>query len=390
MPFNIQFERVPHGYAAHSAKEGEQLRAITREFISYEAGTLFIDRLEGISRTILGHIPFEKRPLESTIDHLVALINADGSATVYINELLPQISMRAKRAIKKGSFVTLDDILDVQRLTYEGIGIAKDVGIVVVLSSGWRKGLFYDLNPICPPDFVERDFDVEATLGQYYAYILFQNLLAIPEATWEELRNQDWFPFIHLPHDLVQRIIQYASEGRTVDDMLDEIAEETRKLVGERLGEWKANPILEKHFKIFEKAYEEFCEDDFISATGLLFPRIEGVLRSNFLEVAPSGRATQGNLVSAAIDHAELPPHEGSLLLPERFRRFLVDHYFRGFDPNDPDCLSRHTVAHGVAPVELFNKKGATLGFLVLLQLLALIPIQKSEQDASEQPVTPP
>jgi hypothetical protein len=39
--------------------------------------------------------------------------------------------------------------------------------------------------------------------------------------------------------------------------------------------------------------------------------------------------------------------------------------------------LSRHTVSHGVAPKEHFNRKGAVIGFLILLQIVALLPARR-------------
>jgi hypothetical protein len=61
--------------------------------------------------------------------------------------------------------------------------------------------------------------------------------------------------------------------------------------------------------------------------------------------------------------------HNYSLLLPNNFRRYLEDVYFAHFDPNNPDVLSRHSVAHGVAPADDYSLKGASVGLLILDQL---------------------
>ena len=92
-------------------------------------------------------------------------------------------------------------------------------------------------------------------------------------------------------------------------------------------------------------------------------------MRNFHLSKNPSERASQGNLVRSVIDHGETARLPFSLALPKKFRNYLTDIYFAGFVPQNPQGLSRHTVSHGVAPAAEFSKKGATLGFLTLLQL---------------------
>lgn len=353
------------------------MAVITREFVSHEAGHTFISRLEGLPRCILALIPDAMRPHESTIDHLVAIIRSDKTGMVYVNELSMVTSMRAKGPVNKGEKITLDRILDIHSLRFDGIEFKNSDGVVIILSAGWRKGLFYDLSPLGPGGET-RMFDVESALGQYYAYLLFQHMLSIQEAVWNELQRQDWFPFIHLSQELLQRMLAAAESLEPIDSFLDDIARETLNAMMTHVDAWQNHPVLDCHYIIIQKALEEYAEEDYVSSTGLLMPRIEGVMRSHHLQAPTGSKPTQGNLVAAAIDFAELPPHSNSLLLPERFRSFLTDHFFRGFDPKSPDCLSRHTVAHGVAPAELFNKKSATLGFLVLLQLTSLLPRNKN------------
>jgi hypothetical protein len=56
--------------------------------------------------------------------------------------------------------------------------------------------------------------------------------------------------------------------------------------------------------------------------------------------------------------------------MPAKFRDYLEQVYFKKWNPGDAAAhLSRHTVSHGVAPEELFNKKSAVLAVLTLLQL---------------------
>lgn len=376
MPYEIAFQNIPVGYSTSSARAGETVRTVCQEFTSSEDGGLFISRLEGLPREIISKIPGASYTLESTVDHLLAIIRPDKTATVYLNDLDYSLLVRAKGAVSKGAAVTLDQILDVTRIKLNRLVIPREAGLVVILSAGWRKGLFFDLTPLTPGG-PPRPFDVEATLGHYYAYLNFQHLFSMVDATWDAFTQQGWFPFIHLRQSTIRQMIAFAQSGFAIDEQLDEIAKDAADTVGARLDGWATHPTLTSHHEFIAAAYRQFIEGDFLSATAILFPRIEGVLRTHHFADTAAPAATQGNLITSSIDRADLPPHRNSLLLPERFRRYLRDVYFAGFDPRNPRGLSRHTVSHGVAPKEHFNRKGAVIGFLILLQIVALLPTRR-------------
>jgi hypothetical protein len=80
-------------------------------------------------------------------------------------------------------------------------------------------------------------------------------------------------------------------------------------------------------------------------------------------------KASQNNLVESAVEATKAQPHPFSPLLPEKFKRYLIEIYFPNFDPKAPNGLSRHTISHGVAPVEEYTLKGAIIGLLIADQL---------------------
>lgn len=382
MPHEITFREIPVGYSASSARAGEIVQTICQEFTSSEDGGHFIRRLEGLPRHILSLIPGADYRFESTVDHLLAVIRPDKTATVFLNDLDYHLLARAKGAIAKGAPVTLDQILDVSKLKLNGLVIPPDAGLVVILSAGWRKGLFFDLTPLTPGG-KPRQFNVEAALGHYYAYLNFQHLFSMGDSTWDTFIRQGWFPFIHLRQSTIRQMIGAADAGFRIDDSLDEIAKDAMEAVATRLDGWQTHPILAAHHEFIVAAHRQLGEDDFLSATAILFPRIEGVLRTHHFADAAAPAATQSNLIASTLVRANLPLHGNSLLLPEKFRRYLRDVYFAGFDPKNPTGLSRHTVSHGVAPKEHFNRKGAVLGFLILLQIVALLPSPPSTPNPS-------
>jgi hypothetical protein len=149
--------------------------------------------------------------------------------------------------------------------------------------------------------------------------------------------------------------------------MLDDIANDVSRNADIMRQRWKTMPVFADHISIFNHALDRYIEGDYISATALLYPRIEGVMRTHHQNVNPAQKPSADNLVTSAVNIASLVPR--NMLLPERFDHYLREVYFKNFDPSNPTDLSRHTASHGVTPAHLFDRKGATLGFLIAEQM---------------------
>ena len=149
---------------------------------------------------------------------------------------------------------------------------------------------------------------------------------------------------------------------------MESIAREVADCAESMRETWKRNEIFRDHLSFLDKGLERFLAQDYISAISILYPRIEGVMRTHHMRVNPSvSKHSPENLVISSIKGQGITPR--NLLLPERFDRYLTKIYFAGFNPKNPSVLSRHSVAHGVAPVDLFNLKAATISLLILEQL---------------------
>src|SRR5205823_6472664 len=134
----------------------------------------------------------------SQVDHLVAVIRRDRTATVYVNELTVILSTMVGRTIKPGERVSKNDIVDIAAMEFEGITVPDDAAVVVVFSIGWRKGLFYDFSPLHPKENIRRTSRLSGLLGQCYAHVLCQERFSILESEWEALFKAKWFPFAGL------------------------------------------------------------------------------------------------------------------------------------------------------------------------------------------------
>jgi hypothetical protein len=198
MPYKLKLDRPPAGYAVEHAYKGDRVKIVVREFTSSEDGELFVSRLEGLPSEILRLLPPDANILPSMIDHLLVIIRPDLETVVYVNECRIGVRIRAARTIQAGDYVRDDDIVDIETLRFDGVEIPVDAGVLCVFSSGWRKGLFFDLTPLHPAYRVG-DYSLERVLGSYFAYLLNQTVFKLDESHWRLLFDQGWFPFVTLP-----------------------------------------------------------------------------------------------------------------------------------------------------------------------------------------------
>jgi hypothetical protein len=371
MKFDIQLDKLSAGYCMASCKPGEYLWIVQKEFISSEDGDLLISRLEGFPSILLNKIMEQHKTIitQSSIDNMLAILRQDKTATIYINAPMKAL-MQVKKPVDAGQGVYRNDIADVRKLVFQDIEISDGVGVMVLFSVGWRKGLFYDLVSLSDKN-LKRDYDLSQLLGGYYAYLLFQERFKISNTEWESLLRNGWFPFITLNNDLINSIINHNREGWNIDDLLPKIQEDVLKRLPDGLKSWANIKAFEPHMEFISKAAEHYQKNDTISCISVLFPRIEGIMREFQSIRGQPEKANQKDLASTVLSPDVNPKdHQFSPLLPLRFHQYLTKVYFANFDPTRKDnALSRHTVGHGVATKDNFNLKGSTLGFLILDQL---------------------
>ena len=182
-----------------------------------------------------------------------------------------------------------------------------------------------------------------------------------------------------LRNETIDTLICRIRSGWDPDEMLDEIVSEIKSRLPRMLDSWRSKSSFLPHMTILERAVERFQNDDPLSCTGLLFPRIEGILRTQHTSLDTPAQPSPNNLTElAVVSKIENPK---SLLLPHRFAKYLKDIYFADFDPNATDIeVSRHSVGHGVATASKFNQKSAVIGLLTVHQLSYILENVRSQQ----------
>lgn len=372
MPFELVLKELPLGYAMADATgvEGAPARVLFREFTSSEDGELFISRLDGWPTSIISQLPPEANVRIPEIDHVVAVIRSDRSATVYANELPIVARVRATRSLEAGALVTEDDFGDIRDVDF-GIEIPTDAGLLVIMSAKWRKGLFFDFGPINGQG--DRDYDVRLLLSSYFAYLYNQAAFSLTEDDWTYLISSGWFPFVGLPKALLRTLVGRARSRSPLDLLVPQVRDAVERRLDTCLESWATKEAFGSHLSLLQHAAERFRAGDYISTTAILFPRIEGLLRDVQQRSAPGAQASQSSLSSSAVRAATHAPH--SWLLPAAFERYLKDWYFANFTPGAPAPISRNSVGHGVAAAEAFDQKAAALAFLIVEQISWLLPV---------------
>lgn len=377
--YSINFDQPPAGYSATEAKSGENVSIITREFTSSEDGDEFISRLDGIPTEVINLLPKDQNIRCSMIDHMLAIFHKDGKCDVYINDIDLIAKVRVKKSIKQGDSVFEDDFADIVSLEFKDIEIPNNVGYFVILSKGWRKGFFFDFTSIVDNDY-KIEYDIWANLGHFYNYLFFQDLHKISDDEWDKLFEKKWFPFIGLKKKTIASLLNYVKANWDCDELLTEIATEIEESLPGFIEKWRNYHIFEEHINLLERAVERFIEKDYISSTSILFPRIEGVLRSVNQSIN-NIEHTQKNLAKAPMHMSKIQKERYSRILPAKFSDYLSKIYFADFAPGKPADISRNSVGHGVANISDFSLKSSIIGFLVLEQLFYHIPSDQEDNN---------
>ena len=382
MPHEVRLpgERPTLGYSLDASPgEGHKVRVATAEFTSSADGETFMSRLEGVPQDLLFALPPGARVSPSQVHHLVGVVRKDNTATVYVNECEIKGLARSARAIEEGEPATEDDMVDLLSVSFVDTGSGEEVvfppdaGLVVVMSSGWRKGLYFDLDPL-RDGAGERDYDVGRELGSCMAYLFNAPIASMSQEDWDFMIGRGWFPFIGLPRRISRNLVGFARSEIDLDAVLPEVVDAVKAAVPRFREAWAGAELFRPHLEFLRRALDRFAEGDYLSCTAIVYLRIEGILRSIHEALGEGESAKQKVLARMGTEGRRAELHENSWLLPDGFRRFLDEAYFANFEPGKSATISRNSVGHGVAGAEEFGEKGACLGLLIVHQLFYYLP----------------
>lgn len=368
MPMNFQMGPI-HGISASLAFEGEPCSIEVEGFYSTEDGGKLIDRLEEMSRCFLNRAGVRT----SQVDHFLLFLNATNQATLFCNELNFKPLVRINRPMKAGERVYEDDLVDFEALELitpknEKIMIPEDCGLIFMFSIGWRKALYFNFLPL-HAETQERLKAMPEFFGRLYGHLFFQEKTKLKEEQWKRLFAWGWFPFVGMTKKELGECAAWAEQDRYPRGPLLELCKRFQKRIPQLIENWKARPGFEAHLPFVEAAWETLQQGNFISTVQTLMPRIHGIMHGIL-----NRKAGQKYLVDGVVKN-----YDGrSLLMPEKFKEYLLTCYFRGFDIEAGERpLARHSIAHGVSNAADYDEIASTLPFFIFDQIFYFLPDPK-------------
>lgn len=304
---------------------------------------------------------------------MIVVVNPNLETLCYMHDLGVSVEGRVKRVgapVELGQPATLDDLATLRNAILvhgdEGvIDVPLNCGVGLLLGHGESSSVYFDLTPL-NPNGANRVEEFGRTLDRVVNQLVFHERYPITAEQWDRIITWGWFPFTGLSHADRLALIDAANSEDKPEELLDQIAGHFLGDLEARVREWMDTALLRPHGAFLERAVGRFRDGDYLSSIALMITRIEGVMRGRFLQKRLDGTPSQGSMSDTLIE--DEPVYSG--LLPTEFRRFLMRCFFQNFNEREGHVpLSRHTVSHGIARAEDFNRAAAAISFMTIDQI---------------------
>lgn len=365
--FSVDLDMPPVGFTAETAPAGSPVSVIQRAFVTTDDGEKLHAYLDGIfSQQVMAELAKRQVPLE-WVNSVLINVTDRTKAHVHLN-FDTSVKAIVKNPKTCGSTVMASDIADIRAVSFSEFPMPIEGAIVYVFRQGWRWALYFDFSML--PDEPKRPLaGLPELFGQFHNVMHFRDLFRMRPDLLEKMYAAGWFPFIRLPLSLLKDLYLALEAGFPTDDavrvLLESIPED--ELV-RLLGEWKARPVFADHAECLARAVERYKSADYISASHILAPRIEGLLRS--LHIGKGGKPKSPQLLDGLMHKVRDSVKGPSAFLPEAFRDYLRTFLYAGFDLETGHVdFSRNSIAHGVTLADQFDRVRALQLFLIVDQI---------------------
>jgi hypothetical protein len=364
--FSVDLDKVPAGFAAEAALPGTPCSVIQRAFLTTDDGEKLYTFLDGIPMPEVIREMARQRIRVELINNILINITEGTKAHVYLN-FGTVVRAIAKRPLTRGSAVMDSDIADIRAVSFE-FPMPTEGAIAYVFRRGWRWALYFDFSML--PDHCARPLDdLPELFGQFHNLMQFRDLFRMRPELLEKMYAAGWFPFIRLPVQLLKDLHSAIEAGFPTDNNVRKLLqavsdEELVRLVGQ----WKGKAVFADHADLLAHAVERYTAGDYVSASHILAPRIEGILRS--LHLGKGGKPKSPELLDGLVQKVRDSVKGPSAFLPEAFREYLRTFLYAGFDLETGQIsFSRHSIAHGVTPPDQFDRVRAFQLLLIADQI---------------------
>ena len=290
-------------------------------------------------------------------NQLLVIIKPNDQAFIY--PIFPlSAKIVPKKQIIKYQPIYKKDIVDISSASFDDgvidLNPQENDKIIFLYRESWNFGLFFDFT---------KKIDIEKTkedLGYCMKRLLYQAEYDFvnSQSSYNQLIKDGWFPFVNLIGEGIEKIIEYYQDNKKHPHILEDVVNSfDRQRVEEISNRWWNNKIFNSKKKILSEGIECFLEEKYISACKTFSIEIEGIMQIAFhkdFSRKPSTRDLISYIRDQGVNYFY---SQDSLAFPGRFLDYLSNYIFQRFDVEQniiPE--SRHTIAHGVADQEIYNK----------------------------------
>ncbi|OBT30908.1 hypothetical protein [Vibrio splendidus] len=368
--YKIKLDEILAGYSLSTCQGGEIVSVQYRGFVLQSDGREFIRKAEGVVCKILNKLPEPISPQD--VNTLVVIIKQNLEADVYINECEVLANAVASKSVNKGDPVSKNDLYHIHSVDLSGIHFPNDCSYIVLLPNGWDKIFYYDFGPtIGTKDRKLIDYDVNRLLGLGLSASLFFEMFDLTQEEWGKIINTGWFPFSYLTYEQQENLVNHIKYDWQMTELILEINSTFIDGKDEWLKVLQGNEAICKHFSLIEKALTHHINGDYDSAIHMLYPRLEALLREDFISKHPGmqGRKQQ-SLANHIGTNITGHSHQLSRYFPDNFNEYILKSYFKDFDPNiESNFVSRNSLSHGSVGESALSLSSSIVGFLILDQI---------------------
>ena len=256
----------------------------------------------------------------SQIASFLAVVKPDFETTFYINEIRLTAKAKIKRlqpAVVAGDPVYHDDIADIataELLDREGqpIAIPPDCGVTLILSGVGGEGPLLQLFGF-GPDRPHEHSDLEQADGPHRSPPDVSGDVFDHRSPMGPPAGMGLVPVRGLSHEDRKGLIGWAKNSRKPVPVLEEMARRFLTDFDVQITAWAKYEHLKSREDFFRRAKERLDAGDFLGCVNVLYPQIEGVMRSLYVAETAKGKPSQGTMASNLVENQ----FEHSVLLPE-------------------------------------------------------------------------
>lgn len=366
----VYLDELPIGYCM-TAAQGEATVQIQFRGVSLSSnGKDFIRKMEGFPDKIL-RLAYEDFHA-SNLRSFVAIIHKDLKVETYLNELEIFGEALVASAVNKGDAVRKSDIYHFDKITFENLEFPKDCGYIVILSNSWDRIFLYDFGPLSSGDNLHLiDYDVGRFLGAGFSASIYNDIFDLDNNEWQKVISTGWFPFSYLGYEQQKNLFNHIKFDWNTDEIESKIDDQFCTDSDRWLATISSNEKIRPHLEIIESALKYHTNKQYDASIHILYPRIEALLREDFIRANPAKEGRRQDILSKHIP-TSVTQHTHSLtrLFPEQFGEYILNYYFKDFDTSKVgNFVSRNTISHGVTLSSALNRKSSLVGFLILDQI---------------------